>query len=1100
MSRTLTFCVRLSRSLCLLLLAPMALAQTVSVIPNTLSFNGQPVGTTSAGKTVTLKNTSTTKTLTITSMVPSGEFADTTTCTSTLAPGASCTLSVTFTPSSVGTIDGAITFSDNAAPGTQIVNITGKGLAPLTLAPASLTFASTAVGKTSVARNVKLTNSSVALTMGTVTTSGDFNVSANTCTGAIAANKACTISVTFAPTVTGSITGALTVADSASSSPQVIPLSGTATGTVTNPVTFSPTSLTFLSQPTGTSSAGQSVTLTNNGPNILNITSVSASGDYGETDTCAGQSIPASGGTCSFTVTFTPSATGTIQGAITFVDSDATSPQVFALTGSGINALSFSPGSLAFTGSVGVAGTAQNATLTNNSSNTITLSNLAVSGDYSQTNTCSGSIAANSNCTFNVTFAPLIAGTVDGAVTVTASGITAPIVLNLTGTATTITPARYAYAVEYSAFTSGLIVGYSMNPASGELRALETVQLPSTNYGIVAHPSNKFLYVPDGSQILAYSIGTNGLLQALSGSPFTLAGGSVLKFTPSGKFAYTNTGAEYSVNTTTGALTQIGTATLGHQPFDVAMTPAGNFVYIPNFGDGTISAFSVNQTTGALTAITGSPFAAGDIGPAAAVVSPNGKFLFVANFSTANAGSTSVFSINPTTGVPTSVSGSPFAGSGPGNGIIVDPTSQFLYVASTGLDAYSINQTTGALTAITGSPYTTPAAAFGVTIDPAGKFLYASIFGNLTIPQTAPDVVTYSINTTTGALTQISTQGVDGNQGELLAITTGKKAVVYTPKFAYATNQADKTISEWTINAATGALTAVAGSPLADTHGPQLIAATPTGAFVYTGNADNSISEYSVNASTGALTLIAGSPITGFGSVSALVVDPTSSFMLVLDSTNQVLDSYTINATTGALTFLASSPTPTTTSQTVALDPTGTLAIVTSLISVDYYKVNNGALSPLKSNSGTNFPLSAAVDQSSQYVFVAELNGNVVVTYALPSGTQLSSAVTGNNPRAVLAEPSGKYVYVANAGDGTISAYGLNNATGALTQIGSAFAAAAGTDALSTSNDGKYLYATNNTAGTISIFTINADGTLTSAGTATAGTFPTSIATTGTYQ
>jgi len=49
-------------------------------------------------------------------------------------------------------------------------------------------------------------------------------------------------------------------------------------------------------------------------------------------------------------------------------------------------------------------------------------------------------------------------------------------------------------------------------------------------------------------------------------------------------------------------------------------------------------------------------------------------------------------------------------------------------------------------------------------------------------------------------------------------------------------------------------------------------------------------------------------------------------------------------------------------------------------------------------------------------------------------------------------------------------------------------------NALSTSNDGKYLYATNNTAGTISIFTINADGTLTT------GTSPTSIATTGTYQ
>jgi DNA-binding beta-propeller fold protein YncE len=279
-----------------------------------------------------------------------------------------------------------------------------------------------------------------------------------------------------------------------------------------------------------------------------------------------------------------------------------------------------------------------------------------------------------------------------------------------------------------------------------------------------------------------------------------------------------------------------------------------------------------------------------------------------------------------------------------------------------------------------------------------------------------------------------------------------------------------------------------------------LIAATPSGAFVYTGNANNSISEYSVNATTGALRLLSGSPITGFGSVNGLAVDPASGFLLVLDGTKQALSSYAINSGSGNLTLLSSSATPTTTSQSVALDPTGTVAIVTSLTEVDYYQLNNGVLAPLKSQTGTNFPIAVATDQSSQYVFVAENTGNAVATYAMPFGGLLSSATTGNNPRAVIAEPSGKYVYVANAGDGTISAYSLNVSTGNLTQIGTAFPAGAGTDALSTSNDGKHLYATNNTDGTISTFVINSNGSLSSLGTTAAGSFPTSLVTTGTMQ
>jgi 6-phosphogluconolactonase (cycloisomerase 2 family) len=1099
MTRTLTVALGMF-SLCLLALAAMTAAQTVSLTPTTLAFTGQAVGTTSAAKTITLKNTSTTKTLTITSIAGVGEFGLTTTCGGTLAPNATCTLNVTSSPSTVGTVDGAITLTDNATIGTQVVSLTGKGLVPVTLAPGNLVFGSVVVGKTSTTKNVTLTNANVPLTMGTINTSGDFAVSTTTCTGTIAATKTCTITLTFSPTVTGTITGTLTVGDSASGSPQVLSLSGIGTGTVTNTVSFSPASLTFASQITGTTSASQPITLTNTGTSSLAISTVSASGDYGETDTCAGQSIPANG-TCTINVSFAPTTTGTIKGAITVADAATTSPQEVALTGTGAPALSLSPPSLAFTGNVGITSAPQTATLTNNTASAVTISSVAVSGDYTQSNTCSGSVAANSNCTFSVAFSPLVNGTIDGAVSIATSASTIPQVINLAGTATTATSiARYAYALEYSAHTAGLVVGYSTDPSTGQLRALETVQLPGTNYGITVHPSNQFLYIPDGAEILAYTIGANGFLQPVTGSPFSLPGGSTLKFTPNGGFGYTNTGVEYSVNPTTGGLTQLGSATTGHLPYDVALSPSGGFLYIPNFQDGTISAFTINLTTGALTTVAGAPFPVGDIEPAAAVVSPNGKFLFVANFSSGNAGSISVFSINASTGALTAITGSPFTGSGPANGITVDPTGKFVYVAANGVDAYSVNQATGGLTAVTGSPYTTPAAPFGVTADPTGKFLYASIFGNLTTSQTAPDLITYSINPTTGVLTQISSQGVDGNQGEALAIATGTKAVTYTPKFAYVTNQIDKTISEFTINDATGALTALSGSRVFDTNGPTMVTATPSGAFVYTANGNNSVSEYSVNATTGALTRVSGSPITGLGSIAAMAVDPTSSYLLVVDGTNQLIDTYTISPTTGALTFLSSTSTPNKFSQAITFDPTGIVAEFVSSNSLDYYRATNGTLVALAGTPSAHPPLAIASDASSQYAFVADNNANTITSYAMPFLSLLSSATTGNTPSAVVAEPSGKYVYVANLSDGTISAYSLNNTTGALTQIGTAYAAAAGTNWLSVSSDGKYLYATNGGAGTVSIFTIKSDGSLTSSGTATTGTGPTSIATTQAIQ
>jgi hypothetical protein len=96
----------------------------------------------------------------------------------------------------------------------------------------------------------------------------------------------------------------------------------------------SPTSLTFSGQTVGTASASQPVTLTNNGPGSLTINSISANGDFSESDNCV--SPLAASSSCTINVTFTPSATGARTGTLTVSDSAFVTPQIVALSGTGL--------------------------------------------------------------------------------------------------------------------------------------------------------------------------------------------------------------------------------------------------------------------------------------------------------------------------------------------------------------------------------------------------------------------------------------------------------------------------------------------------------------------------------------------------------------------------------------------------------------------------------------------------------------------------------------------------------------------------------------------------------------------------------------------
>jgi hypothetical protein len=403
----------------------------VNFSPTGLAFGNQNVNVASAAQSLTLTNSGT-ATLNITSIVASAPYAQTTTCGATVAAGANCSISVTFTPPATGSQPGTITVTDDAATSPQTVNLTGTGVAPgISFSSSSLTFGNQNVNTTSTAQSITLTNSgTAALSITSMVASAQYS-QANTCGASVAAGANCSISVTFTPTATGSQTGTITVTDNATGSPQTINLSGSG---VTASVAFSPTSLAFGNQNVSTASAAQSITLTNSGTAALNITSIVASAQYSQTNTC-GASV-AAGANCSISVTFTPTAAGSQPGTITVTDNASGSPQTVSLSGTGIApGISFSPTSLAFGNqTVNTTSAAQSVTLTNTGTAALNITSIVASAPYAQTNTCSASVAAGANCSISVTFAPTVTGSQPGTVTVTDSATGSPHSISLTGT------------------------------------------------------------------------------------------------------------------------------------------------------------------------------------------------------------------------------------------------------------------------------------------------------------------------------------------------------------------------------------------------------------------------------------------------------------------------------------------------------------------------------------------------------------------------------------------------------------------------------------------------------------------------------------------
>ncbi len=200
-----------------------------------------------------------------------------------------------------------------------------------------------------------------------------------------------------------------------------------------NGVTVSPTALNFGSVATGSTSAAQTVTVSNPTNAAASVSGISTSGDFAQTSNC-GTSIAANG-SCTVSVTFKPTAAGSRTGTLTVNAGGVTNAASLSGTGTAPGpVLTASPASLSFARTViGSTAAPRTVTVTNSGTTSATISGVAVTGDFSQTNNC-GTVAAGGSCTVTVTFRPTAGGSRTGTLTVTSNAGNSPATVGLSGT------------------------------------------------------------------------------------------------------------------------------------------------------------------------------------------------------------------------------------------------------------------------------------------------------------------------------------------------------------------------------------------------------------------------------------------------------------------------------------------------------------------------------------------------------------------------------------------------------------------------------------------------------------------------------------------
>ncbi|MFZ1084781.1 MAG: Ig-like domain-containing protein [Terracidiphilus sp.] len=447
----------------------------VSVTPNTVVFGNVMVSTTSAAKTITVTNNQTAN-LNFSSISVSAPYAvvsGSTTCVvgTPVTPGSSCVINLTYSPTSAGTaLASTLTISDDAPSSPQAVPLYGTGIAPVTLNPAALSFGLVGLNATVVESLTLKNNQSTALTITGLTgfpANYSLNSAQTTCPltpNTLAAGGSCVIAVSYTPTTTGVQSGTIGINDNASTSPQ----SFTVIADAIQPVKVSPASLSFTGQFVGSTSAPQTITVTNSQSIPASITAASIIGTNNNDFAISATTCPFSpatlpaGANCQIQVTFTPSGPGARTASLSIND-----PLIIPLTGLGNAPVTVLPGLLSFSAPVGTTSAYQTVTIKNASTSSVQFNVLQLSGPFVQTSTSCGTLpftlAGGASCAVTLSFNPTIGGVGDGQLQVYDTAVTSPQVINLTGNGTyplTLSPTSLSFSGQTvgSASTAKIVV------------------------------------------------------------------------------------------------------------------------------------------------------------------------------------------------------------------------------------------------------------------------------------------------------------------------------------------------------------------------------------------------------------------------------------------------------------------------------------------------------------------------------------------------------------------------------------------------------------------------------------------------------------------
>lgn len=344
-------------------------------------------------------------------------------------------------------------------------------------------------------------------------------------------------------------------------------------------------------------------------------------------------------------------------------------------------------------------------------------------------------------------------------------------------------------------------------------------------------------------------------------------------------------------------------------------------------------------------------------------------------------------------------------------------------------------------------------------------------------------------------ISPVSTSNVSsgGNTGTQ---NTNPNNIIKQPKFLLVPNSGAGSISVFTIDATSGVLTQIPGSPFSSPtlNGPRFISVHPSGLFVYVANGSNaSVAGFSINSTTGGLTSL-GAAFTAPANTYALVLNSSGTYLYAASYLGKQVFLFSINQTNGSLTLIQTfNATNSAAGQigAVFIDSTGNFLYTGNTDTpgiFDAFAINQstGFLTLLGAPGpyiglGNN-AIAVTVDPFSRFVYGGYYSSNHVSAFTMNTTTGAltpiagSPFVTGGNAGTfITVEATGKFVYVANSGSASISGFAINSSTGALTTIaGSPFAGTASPSVIYTDPTSSFLYSANTAnPGTVSGFTIN---------------------------